>query len=57
MEARNINKKNQERGKTLKDELESVRSATAGVIVQAKEHHKLDLNNYYSYLYLLNNRH
>ena len=38
MEARNRNRDNQERGKTLKEELESARAATAGVIVRAKEH-------------------
>ena len=38
MEARNRNRENQERGKSLREELESARAATAGVIVRAKEH-------------------
>ena len=38
MEARNRNRENQERGKLLKEELESARAATAGVIVRVKEH-------------------
>ena len=42
MEARTHSKANQERGKTLREELEDAHSCTAGVIVKAK-HHRLGL--------------
>ena len=42
MEARNRIRTNQERGKTLREELADARSCTTGVIVKAK-HHRLGL--------------